>query len=387
MEIRQKHKISIPNAVKLIYEAFVANSSSLHIVGGAVRDSLLEVSVKDWDLVTELTPDEVIILLSNKSFVTNIIPTGKAFGVITAVVEGEEFQIATFRSDGEYLDGRSPETVTFGKITDDYQRRDISYNSLYYDISSEEIVDFTGGIEDLKNKVTKTVGNPFDRFEEDQLRVCRIIRFANRFSSALDDETKKAIYHYRNLEGVSNERIRIEFLSGLKSAVNPENFLKDYRDFEIFNRMFEGAEFFFVFYKDLRDPVLVLANILAPNSVDIVSRILTQFTASNTEKENITFLLKLQLFVTGFDKTRFDKEKQGKIFLSLHKSREIQNSNLSDEQIIEWAKIRGLNQYVMGKFLAFKIKFTAADFPNIPPSAELGKAITVANAEQFLKSL
>lgn len=381
-----KFHIDIPEEINILNQAFIKHGKKLFLIGGCVRDAVLGIAPKDFDVVTAVLPEEVQKILDNSGI--HNIPKGIQFGVISAIINDIEIEVATFRADNyENGDGRRPASVEFSDMQADANRRDAKMNCLYYDIEEGKIIDLVGGLEDIKHKRVTPVGNPFDRIKEDKLRSLRYLRFSHRFDSQLDEDTKTAIFFYKSLEGVSNERIRIEFLSGLKSAVHPEAFLNDYRDFELFTRMFENAEFYLNFIKDLRDPILVLANILSPNTTDVVSKTLTNFTASNTEKDNILFLLKLQAFLVGFDKETFVPGKDGKIFLSLIKSRDIQNSNLSDEQILEWSRIRGLNNELVNKFLVFKIKFSATNFPDIPPSAELGQAITKANAQEFIKSL
>lgn len=181
MEKRLDFKINVPQDVILINNVFKEEGLELFLVGGCVRDSYLELKPKDWDLVTNASPDKVIELLKNQPFVINILETGKLFGVINVITENDEFEIATYREDGDYTDSRRPDGVVFSTIEKDVLRRDFKYNALYYDIDSGKIIDLVGGLDDLNNKITSTVGNPLDRFIEDPLRILRFFRFSNRF--------------------------------------------------------------------------------------------------------------------------------------------------------------------------------------------------------------
>ena len=378
--------IDIPEEIKIINDAFIKNGKKIFLVGGCVRDSLLGIKPKDWDITTELMPKEVKEILDNSNIYN--FPKGEAFNVISAVVNNQEFEIATFRSESyENGDGRRPTSVGKADIRLDAQRRDLKINALYYDLKEGKVLDFTGGLEDLKNKRVSTVGNPIDRFDEDKLRVLRFIRFSNRFGSQLDAETIKAINHFKDLSGVSNERIRAEFLSGLKSSIYPEKFLDDYRNFGFFNRMFPNLKFNFKFIKDLKDPILALSNLLINNNIKDVIKALTKFTASGEEKNNIEFLISLDLFFNGFDKLTFVPEIDGKKLFNLILVRKTKNSNLTNEQILKWTEIRNINNNLIKNFLNYEPKFKAVDFPNLTQGKELGDAITKINAEDFLKKI
>jgi tRNA nucleotidyltransferase/poly(A) polymerase len=384
-ETELKFHINLPSEIQDIYNAFKRSNKKLYVVGGAIRDALLGKIPKDFDLATDAKPDEVQNIL-NKANIKNI-PKGESFGVISAIINNQEFEIATFRKDNyEGGDGRRPTNVEFSDIYGDSSRRDLSINALYYDIDAGKIIDLVGGMDDLNNKRIKPVGSARDRFEEDKLRILRTIRFANRFDSKLDSDTIEAIKEFRDLNGVSNERIRDEFLKGLKSAINPEKFLQDYKEFGIFQRMFPNAEFNFNFVKGLKDPAIVFANLLLTNRMDFIMKSMQDFTASNEEKENVRFLIELYNYFKDFDKMSFVPETDGKQLMGLMKLRKVQNRNLSDEQILEWSKIRGINHSLIRKFLDFTPKFSAVNFPEIQ-GAELGKAITKANSEEFIKSL
>ena len=213
-EDRIKTNIPVPEDIKKIKDIFIKNGHKLFVVGGAVRDALLGKSPKDWDLATDAVPDKVEAMMKGAGLKT--IPTGKAFGVINVFTDNDEFEIATFRKD--LSGGRRPDAVEFTDIQTDVLRRDLTINALFFDIDTNEVVDLVGGVEDLKNGVVRTVGNPADRFGEDRLRILRAIRFAGRFGSELDPAVEAALKKDNSLKGVSPERIRDEFLKGIKTA-------------------------------------------------------------------------------------------------------------------------------------------------------------------------
>lgn len=178
-----------------------------YFCGGAVRDMLLNREPKDIDLVTSALPDQIESVFSD----LHCIPTGKSFGVITVVVEGEQFEVATFRADGVYEDGRRPNEVRFvTTLQEDGARRDFSINSMYLDPYDNKIIDFFGGQKDLQDGIIQFVGNPHTRIQEDYLRMLRGVRFALRYGFKFVDDVFLETY-LKDLSRLSRERIRDEF--------------------------------------------------------------------------------------------------------------------------------------------------------------------------------
>lgn len=146
---------------------------------------------------------------------------GAAFGVIIVMSEGIPFEVATFRNDGPYKDGRHPESVAFGTLEEDAKRRDFTVNGLYFDTQKKQVVDFVGGAADLKKKIIRAIGDPKKRFEEDHLRMLRAIRFAVQLEFEIEPATFKVVKDFAPLLAkVSKERIRDEFNKILTSP-NP----------------------------------------------------------------------------------------------------------------------------------------------------------------------
>lgn len=173
-----------------------------YLVGGCVRDQILGKEPKDYDVATNALPDQVMTLF----------PAGKPVGAAFGVILYGDIEIATFRSDGQYSDGRRPDSVQFqNDPKEDAARRDFTINSMFYDPEKQVILDFFNGLQDIKDKVIRTVGNPHERFEEDFLRMLRAIRFAARLNFTLDEETFFAIEaNAGNIRDISKERITKE---------------------------------------------------------------------------------------------------------------------------------------------------------------------------------
>jgi len=215
---RNKVFLRVPNDIKKIYKLFKKNKKQLYIVGGAVRDAILGKSPKDYDMATDATPDEVLAIAKKGGFKT--LEIGKSFGVV--VVGGHE--IATFRKDiGK---GRRPDAVDFTDIQGDIKRRDLTVNALFYDIGREEIVDLVGGLEDLKKKLVKTVGQAELRFDEDPLRKLRALRFNAALGGTMHADTFAALKKNPSLNGVSSERIREEFVKSITKAKSPKKYME-----------------------------------------------------------------------------------------------------------------------------------------------------------------
>jgi len=184
-----------------------------YFAGGCVRDRERGVVPKDFDIATSATPDQITNLFSKT------VPIGAAFGVILVIEEDTPFEVATFRKEGAYQDGRHPGKITFATVEEDAKRRDFTVNGLYLDIRSNQVMDLVGGREDLRKKVIRTIGDPEKRFLEDHLRLMRAIRFAVQLGFEIEPATFAAIKkHAKKISLISAERIRDEFVKILTSA-------------------------------------------------------------------------------------------------------------------------------------------------------------------------
>jgi len=187
--------------------------------GGCVRDMLLGIKPKDFDIVTSAKPEEIENLLDHT------IPVGKQFGVIIAVQNGHNFEIATFRSDSGYSDGRRPDAVTFTNAKEDALRRDFTINALFYDPMKDEIIDYVNGQKDLDEKIVRFIGNPEERIKEDHLRILRAVRFKNSYKLQYHPETYQAIKkHVHLIKNISKERIADELNKMIMGENNGQAF-------------------------------------------------------------------------------------------------------------------------------------------------------------------
>ncbi len=188
-----------------------------YFAGGCVRDQLLGTEAKDFDIATSARPEQVQRLFPR---VTDL--TGKCFGVVRVLVGEAFYEVATFRQDGPYKDGRHPESVRFATAEEDAQRRDFTVNGLFYDPVADRLIDYVGGEADLRAGTIRAIGNPADRFAEDHLRLLRAIRFATRLLFTIEPRTWEAICaEAAMIRTVSAERVRDE-LNKTFTASKPE---------------------------------------------------------------------------------------------------------------------------------------------------------------------
>jgi poly(A) polymerase len=196
---------------KLIYHLRKAGKEA-YLIGGCVRDRILANLPKDYDIVTNAVPDEVMAIFPDCSK-----PVGAKFGVVLVTINEESFEVATFRAEDAYSDHRHPDAVVYSKtLAEDVQRRDFTINALALDIETGELVDLTGGVMDIAHKKIRCIGDPNRRFEEDALRLLRAIRFAARLDFQIDEPTWGAMrVNAPLLAEISGERKREELIAML----------------------------------------------------------------------------------------------------------------------------------------------------------------------------
>ncbi len=205
--------MNLPKNVKYIIETLEKNNFEAYAVGGCVRDCLMGVLPKDYDITTNALPEQVQGLF-NKT-----IETGIEHGTITVVEDGENYEITTYRIDGEYLDNRRPEKVVFTpNLKEDLLRRDFTINAIAYN-DTKGFQDFFSGQDHIREKKIIAVGDARKRFDEDSLRIYRGVRFACQLGFEIQEETKIAMIEKAELtQNLSVERIREEFIKALKSV-------------------------------------------------------------------------------------------------------------------------------------------------------------------------
>jgi poly(A) polymerase len=184
-----------------------------YYAGGWVRDFLLNHPSDDIDIATDAPPHII------QEIFPHTIPIGLAFGIILVIQEGHQYEVATFRQDFDYKDGRRPSKIQFCSAEEDAKRRDFTINGMFYDPLKEKLIDYVGGQKDLKNKIIRAIGDPHERIKEDRLRMIRAIRLKCRFHFTIEPATEKAIKaHAKELfPSVAIERITQELAKGLKT--------------------------------------------------------------------------------------------------------------------------------------------------------------------------
>jgi tRNA nucleotidyltransferase/poly(A) polymerase len=365
-DVRQFLKIYVPEDILDLKEIFKRGGYQLYMVGGCVRDSLLGDLIKDYDLATDALPDDVETLLNSNGFKT--LATGKSFGVINVFTKNNEYEIASFRSD--LTKGRHP-AVKFTNINSDAKRRDISINALYYDIDAECVIDLVGGMHDLKNSMVRTVGPALDRFKEDPLRVLRCIRFAARFNSIIDKSVNKALKTPINLNEVSAERIKEEFIKGIESAKDVRNYLGLLSEYNLFKWVFPGLKIYHNFFDD-KDYIFIVACLLKNNHHSILKKWLIEHKYSRSESKVITFLVSLQ---TLSPDTAF-------------KLKSSQNGvNVTDEQIIKFCNLGYVQHNMVKAFTKYELSVDGDEVKNnfsLKEGRELGLKIAEIEKQEFL---
>ncbi|MBN1807002.1 MAG: CCA tRNA nucleotidyltransferase [Sedimentisphaerales bacterium] len=224
--------------------------------GGCVRDMLLEQRAKDHDVATNAPPKEVTKLFKRT------LNVGAKFGVTIVLIENQQVEVATFRTETDYIDGRHPNSVKFTTAAQDASRRDFTINGMFYDPLTKEVIDYVEGRADLRAKIVRTIGKPSERFSEDYLRMLRAVRFSTQLGFKIEPLTWSAICtHASKIAQISGERISIElegilvnpnrsvgasmlFESGLAEAVFPGLFSKHGKtSIEVLSRLREKVNY------------------------------------------------------------------------------------------------------------------------------------------------
>lgn len=205
----------LPEDIATLSDLFQQQGYKLYLVGGCIRDTFLRKDPKDYDLCTDLMPDKVEQLLKNQGYVCKL--QGEHFGVVAVLINAVTYEIATFREDLNNTSDRNTDVRLGVTIDDDVLRRDLTINALFYDIQSHKVIDLVGGIKHLQKGIICAVGNPYMRFEEDNLRKLRAIRFASRLGFEIDTHTFNAIKQDPKLN-VTLERIYNELVMSFSSA-------------------------------------------------------------------------------------------------------------------------------------------------------------------------
>jgi tRNA nucleotidyltransferase/poly(A) polymerase len=324
----------IPDSVKELHKIFKSSGKDLHLIGGSVRDFLTGHTPKDFDLATDATPDEIKSIIGRKWRTTE---QGKAFGVIVVYTEDQPkgMEIATFREDlyGDLLGKtRNPE-VKFSTVEKDVERRDLTWNALYYDLDRRTIVDLVNGIEDLKNGVTRFVGDPDMRIKEDPLRILRLVRFSSRYGFDIEERTRESIEKNKEQLGIIvQNRIWEEFHKAYGQVKDFTLYLKLVDEFDLWKYIFPGFHINHDIVK-CSSIELYISNLLTENNnlltdpTKVQEMLVQDCLVPATIAREVAFLLWLQDFTPERITEFYAKKNSYKI---------------SDEMIREWFDIIGL---------------------------------------------
>ena len=370
----------IPQSVKELHTLFQSAGKKLYLVGGSVRDFLTGDKPKDFDLATDALPDEVLEIVGDK-FRTNL--QGKAFGVVVVYTKEvpEGMEIATFRED--VSKGRNPEVKLGVTIEDDVKRRDLTYNSLFYDLDTRQIVDLVGGKEDLQSGITRMVGDPIERFDEDSLRILRAFRFASRYEHPLHKDTESAIEKRKQLQNIdletgemkriSQERVWEEMKKAWKQAKDYRYYLSFFTKFDMWDEVFPVANIN-TNLVDSKDFIVVVANLFKNEStLGLADKLAQEYKIELETATKVTFLISLLSF------------KVEDVF-DIYKKR--QQCAITDATILEWLKVEGIDTDTLVKFVEYKPSVSAQELMSQGfKGKELGIEIKRLEIEKFKQML
>lgn len=371
--------IPLPQDIKEISEAYIKSGKDIFVVGGAVRDFIQGIKPKDYDLVTNALPNESKKILKDFNVSDE---QGKSFGVLRVYTkdEPEGYEIASYRKDiskGRDTKGND-EKVEMGKgvtIQDDCNRRDLTMNALFYDIKNKEIVDLVGGVDDIKNGIVRSVGNPSERFLEDRLRILRIFRFTARTGGVIDKETSKSIKNDNRLKGisvkddVSQERIWEEMKKAFKQSKNYNDYLNLFTEYNMWKQVFHKSDIN-TNLMNSSNFVIIISNLFKNEKLSEIEEKLVQDYKIETDLvKKIKFLISMLDFNSGDVFDIYKKKKQ---------------SFIKDSTILEWLKVNNIKNKLAYKFLDYKPSVSAKKLMDKRfKGAELGKEIKRLEKKKF----
>ncbi|NLC97224.1 MAG: CCA tRNA nucleotidyltransferase [Erysipelotrichaceae bacterium] len=282
--------LNLPDYILFCINKLNNKNYECFVVGGAIRDHLLNKHVNDYDLATNATPNQIKEVFNSEP----TFDSGIKHGTITVLINSNPIQITTYRSDGEYSDYRHPNEVYFtNSLKEDCRRRDFTINALCYH-PQKGLIDFFDGIDDLNNKIIRSIDNPDKRFQEDALRIIRALRFSTLLDFQIEEKTKQSIFYNKELLlNISIERVTDELLKILSSN-NCSKVIKEY--FEIFKTIIPELNKI-----DKKNIIQLLSNELSSSTINLAILLLyiqkdaigvmNKLKLPNTTKRKILFLL------------------------------------------------------------------------------------------------
>lgn len=386
-EIRMAFDLPIPQDIWGLKQHFDAAGKKLFVVGGAVRDVLTGKKIKDYDLATDATPEEMMSFLpqATKEEVARnngvapqgkylIIEAGNIFPVVHLVTsEKGRYEIATFRIDAG-TDHRKPETQ-FSTIDQDVKRRDLTMNALFYDLDTKEIVDLVGGIADIQAGRVRTVGDPTQRFAENQIRKLRALRFTARIGSELDQSIQDSLRANPSLDEEAPEAIMAEVLKGIEQAKSVKHFMSMLFEFGFDKWVFKGMRTNPDGIVEEKDPTLLYASILRdenPNSIR--GGMKTGMKYADSFAKRVMFFIKFRDFIP----------ERIMEFYKLNQA----TAHISHEDLLRAGDVLGYDKKMVDAFFKFSPianaeKLMAQGFKK----AALGKAMKQVEIDHFLNLL
>ena len=375
-------KDSDKNDIWKIKQTLENNSFKAYIVGGAVRDAVknsfklqknpMDTTIdvpKDFDLATDASPFEIKAMFKNAPFIYNTLDIGESFAIQFLVTKsGNRYELATFRSDGS--GGRKPDSVKIEKSPEeDSKRRDLKINALFYNILEitsngfyGEVIDYVGGVNDIKNNVVNTVGDPHDRFSEDPLRKIRAIRFAAKMGSTIPKNVADAILADGTSlvdstgKTVSSERIRDEFYKSIKSTKSIRVFLNLLVEFGFMKHIFADLNVDKNSFVEERQPIILVANLLKRNDLRNIEKWLSIKKYSTDEINAIRFLI--SLLSLNEDTASVIK----KFYVQKAKSSKPKINEkiytMTDDVIYRFAELNNIDKHKIHNFLRLANEFT-----------------------------
>lgn len=338
-----KFKINIDSGAKKIIEILKHNNLEAYVVGGCVRDTLLKRTPGDWDLTTNALPQEVMEIFKKLGY--KVIPTGIKHGTVTILIDKNSYEITTYRIDGEYENNRTPKEVEFTtSLKEDLKRRDFTINAMAYN-DANGLIDYFNGVEDLNNKMIRSVGEAKKRFTEDALRMMRAVRFMAQLDFQIEASTLDALISLsKNIGSISVERVREEFNKLILSNAYYMNELKDTGLLHYFlHSHMNNYETMMDFnYENFIEKFCVSVNYIKENYGDISLELLLTILLYSLEKQNLNeinisekilrimkydrkLILKVKLLIKFMEKEIFNNNKDIKYAL-----RDIGEENLRE---------------------------------------------------------
>lgn len=390
--IIKKIDMAIPDSLYDLVDKFNHRGHEFYVVGGAVRDTLLNKDPKDYDVATSASPQEVVRVLAPWAKMAEI--QGEASFAVARIIayDGEEYEFAPFRIDrGSRFGGEAELSSDKNKLSikDDVMRRDLTINALFYRIPSRleraegkmgEVVDYVGGISDIENEIVRTVGNPEERFEEDRLRILRALRFAGRVGGKISEETAEAIRKNPSLTepsdaAVSAERIQDEVVKGIRTSLSPSGYMNMLKEYRLLDQIVPGLDTKRALSSS-KNVSVQLATVLSGNNPASAHKVLMDSKFGNKVASAVRFMLSLE---------NISRDNLVELKKEISRIRKSSSDAIEDNDIMDFGVVIGKD---FSKFLRFSHAppvLSAKDLisQGVKPGPGLGEALRSAEISAY----